>query len=112
MFTGICGSHLTEWYYHNVYSSKKKKSEPWEHLRKKRFDADTYLNCLSRQEYRDLFVAAGYSIVSETVEHSGLGKEYLRDVALRSELSGFSDEELLSNEVMVELVISPLNAAL
>ena len=63
------------------------------------------------QEYRDLFVAAGYNIVSETIEHPGLGKEYLRDVALRSELSGFSDEELLSNEVMFELVPSELNSA-
>ena len=67
------------------------------------------------QEYRDLFVAAGYNIVSETIEHPGMGKEYLRDVALRSELSelsGFSDEELLSNEVMFVLVPSPLSSAI
>lgn len=106
IFTGICGSHLTEWYHHNVYSSKPKKSEPWEHLRRKRFAADTYLNCLTRAEYRELFKDSGYNITAETVEHLGLGNEFLGNPSLRAELSDWSDEELLSNEVMFELVPS------
>jgi hypothetical protein len=106
IFTGICGSHLTEWYHHNVYSSKPKKSEPWEHLRKKRFAADTYLNRLTRAEYRELFKDSGYNIKDETVEHLGLGSKFLDNPALRAELSDWSDEELLSNEVMFELVPS------
>jgi hypothetical protein len=108
IFTGICGSHLTEWYHHNVYSSKPKRSEPWEHLRKNRFLADTYLNCLARAQYRYLFKASGYQVVAETVEHPGLGSEFLAEPDLRGELSDWSDEELLSNEVMFELV--PLTA--
>jgi hypothetical protein len=97
---------LSEWYHHNVYSSKPKRSNPWEHLRKKRFVADTYLNCLSRAEFRDLFKSCGYRIAAETVEHPGLGSEFLVDPALRSELSEWSEDELLSNEVMFELVPS------
>jgi hypothetical protein len=109
IFTGIIGSHLTEWYHHNVYSSKPKRSEPWEHLRKNRYHADTYLNCFSRADFRALFVACGYKILAETVEHPGLGSEFLADPGLRDELSEWSDDELLSNEVMFELV--PLSAS-
>jgi len=104
IFTGICGSHLTEWYHHNVYSSKAKRSEPWEHLRKNRYLADTYLNCFSRTDYRALFAAAGFKILAETVEHPGLGSEFLADPNLRNELFDWNDDELLSNEVMFELV--------
>jgi hypothetical protein len=105
IFTGICGSHLTEWYHHNVYSSKPKRSDPWEHLRKKRFRADTYLNRLSRDDYRNLFQSCGYKIVAESVKHPGLGSEFLVDPVLRNELSEWSEDELLSNEVMFELVL-------
>jgi hypothetical protein len=109
VFTGICGSHLTEWYHHKVYSTSSKASEPWEHLRKQRFVADTYLNKLSRAQYRELFMNAGFLIAAETVEKPGLGAEFLQDSALREELSEFSDEELLSNEVMFELVPSSID---
>ena len=104
IFTGICGSHLTEWYHHNVYSKKAKRSEPWEHLRKRRYVADTYLNQLTRADYRHLFEACGYVIYSETVENPGLGAEYLHEPALREELAAWSEDELLSNEVMFELI--------
>jgi hypothetical protein len=103
IFTGICGSHLTEWYHHAVYSKAPKQSEPWEHLRKKRFIADTYLNQLSRADFRSLFARAGFDILNEEVEHPGLGQEFLNDSALRQELSMYPEEELLSNEVMFEL---------
>lgn len=103
IFTGICGSHLTEWYHHAVYSKAPKQSEPWEHLRKKRFIADTYLNQLSRADFRSLFARAGFDILNEVVEHPGLGQEFLNDELLRQELSMYPEEELLSNEVMFEL---------
>jgi hypothetical protein len=110
IFTGICGSHLTEWYHHNVYARIPKRSRPWEHLLNPRFEADTYLNRLSRAQYRDLFSSSGYTIVAESVEHPGLGVEYLADTSLRRELDQWPDEELLSNEVMFELV--PLSTSL
>jgi hypothetical protein len=53
-----------------------------------------------------LFKSCGYRIAAETVEHPGLGSEFLVDPALRSELSEWSEDELLSNEVMFELVPS------
>jgi hypothetical protein len=105
IYTGICGSHLTEWYHSNVYSSKSKRSAPWEHLRSRRFTADTYLNEVTRAGYRSLFNAAGYKILSEREEYPGLGAEYLQEPELRAELSAYADEELLSNEVMFELVL-------
>ena len=104
IFTGICGSHLTEWYHHKVYSRDNKASEPWEHLRKQRFSADTYLNRLTRAQYRELFRLSGFLVSAETVEMPGLGAEFLQDPELRAELAEFSDDELLSNEVMFELV--------
>ena len=104
IFTGICGSHLTEWYPHNVYRTKPKRSQPWEHLRKNRFAADTYLNRMSRADYRDCFRSCGFDIVRETVQHPGLGSKYLESADLREELANYPDEELLSNEVMFELV--------
>jgi hypothetical protein len=104
IFTGICGSHLTEWYPHAVYSSKAKRSQPWEHLRLDRFVADTYLNKLSLAEYRTLFAECGYSIVSESVKYPGLGSIFLQDSLVRSDLADWSEEELLSNDVMFELV--------
>jgi hypothetical protein len=106
VFTGICGSHLTEWYHHAVYSKAPKQSEPWEHLRKKRFFADTYLNRLSRSDYRALFSRLGFDLVNETVESPSLGSEFLSDQSLRQELADYSDEELLSNEVMFELKVA------
>ena len=106
IFTGICGCRLAEWYHHNVYSSKLKKTESWGYLRKKRFAADACLNCQSRAECRELFEDSGDNITGEIVEHAGLGGEFLGDPALRAGLSDWSDEELFSNEVMFELVLS------
>ena len=106
IFMGITGSHLTEWYHDNVYSTAPRKSEPWEHLRKNRFQADTYLNCLSRSDYRALFERTGLNLVNETVEYPAFGAEFLLDESLRQELAAYPDEELLSNEVMFELKIN------
>jgi hypothetical protein len=106
IYTGICGSHLTEWFHHNVNSGKPKRSQAWEHLRKNRYKSDTYLNRLARADFRELFEISGYTIVNEAVQHEGLGREFLDDPLIREELSDWSDDELLSNEVMFELVPS------
>jgi hypothetical protein len=107
IYTGICGSHLTEWYHHAVYSTKHKRSQPWEHLRLNRFTADTYLNRLSLADYRKLFIECGYAITRESVKHPGLGDVFLQDPLTRSELAAWSDEELLSNDIMFEIVPVP-----
>lgn len=102
IYTGICGSHLTDWYHHAVYSDMPKRSQPWEHLRLNRYVADTFLNKLSLAQYRDLFTSCGYCIAEESVKHPGLGAAFLRDPQTRQELSAWPDEELLSNDVMFE----------
>ena len=38
------------------------------------------------------------------MENPGLGADYLHESALREELAAWSDDELLSNEVMFELI--------
>jgi hypothetical protein len=100
VYTGIIGSHLTEWYPHRL-SDGNKRSEPWEHLRQDRFIADTFLNKMTRRDYRNLFskyfdILADESIVPE------LGKEFLTD-AVRSELNQYDEYELLSNDVLFVL---------
>jgi hypothetical protein len=111
IFTGITGSHLTEWFVHRVYDDVKTKlSQPWEHLRGQRYTADTYLNKLSRAEYRLLFQEAGFEITCETELMPGLGRTFLQQPDIRKDLEHWSDDELLSNDVMFELV--PLNGML
>ena len=104
IFTGICVSHLTEWYYNNVYSQKLKRPEPREHLRKNRFVADTCLNRLSRDGFRALFKNCGFKVLAETLKYPEPCREFLTDPSLENELAEWSDDEHLSNEVMFELV--------
>ena len=102
IFTGITGNHLVEWFQHNVQSlDMERKSEPWEHLRKKRYQADTYLNQLSRAQFRELF-GKRFDILEERVQFPDLGREYLSP-AVRDELSAYDEEELFSNQVMFVL---------
>jgi hypothetical protein len=75
-------------------------------LRKRRFNANTYLNCLSRADYREIF-SRHFDILEEKVMHPNLGREWLTD-EVRAELPQWSEEELLSNRV--EFALRPLPA--
>jgi hypothetical protein len=101
IFTGITGGHLTEWYGHLVDSDAPKVSEPWEHLRKRRYTANTYLNRLSRAAYRELF-SRHFDTLEEWVIDPDLGRQWLTP-AVRAELSDWSEDELFSNRVMFTL---------
>ncbi len=101
IFTGITGSHLLEWYGHRVGDQAPRRSEPWEHLRKNRFTANTFLNGLTRADYRKIF-SAHFAIRDEVVAAPELGRAWLTP-ALRAELSAYSDEELFSNNVLFVL---------
>lgn len=101
IFTGITGGHLPEWYGHLVDSDAPKASDPWEHLRKRRFTANTYLNCLSRGAYRELF-SRHFEILEEWVIDPDLGRQLLT-LEVRAELSDWSEDELFSNRVMFTL---------
>lgn len=97
IFTGITGGHLIEWYPHKVKQEIARKSEPWEHLRKRRYTADTYLNRLPRSAYRELF-GRYFEILEEKVMEPELGRCWLTPEA-KAELADWEDEELFSNRV-------------
>ncbi len=76
----------------------------WEHLRKKRHAANTYLNGMSLAGYRALF-SRYFQILEETVAIPGLGAQFMTP-AIREELKDYADEELFSNGVI--FVLRPL----
>jgi SAM-dependent methyltransferase len=100
IFTGITGGHLLEWYAHTLQSVTKRQTEPWEHLRKKRQIADTFLNKLTRKQYREMF-ADNFEILHEKVKHPEIGREFIVE-EIRHEIR-LPDEELFSNQVMFVL---------
>jgi hypothetical protein len=105
VFPGIVGGHLAEWFPNVVADrNRRRRSEPWEHLRKRRFRPNTYVNELARADYRELF-AMHFEILEERVRHPGLGREYLTP-AVAAELSDWADEELFSNQTL--FVLRPL----
>jgi hypothetical protein len=105
VFTGITGGHLPEWYAHLVGKRMKRRSEPWEHIRKQRYSPNTYLNRLSRAAYRELF-AERFTILEETVNHVDLGREWLTP-DVRADLGAWGLDELLSNKVRFVLTPKP-----
>jgi SAM-dependent methyltransferase len=101
IYTGISGNHLPEWYPHLVNSDINRHSEPWEHLRKNRFQANTYLNRLTRSEFRALF-SEHFEILNESAILGDLGRRFL-DPTFRQELSAYDEDELFSNAVVFVL---------
>jgi len=100
VFTGITGGHLVEWY-PPVDDRRRRRSEPWEHLRKNRYVANTFLNKLTRADFRRLF-SEHFDILEEHALIPDLGREYATP-EVRAELREFSDEELFSNQVLFVL---------
>jgi len=102
IFTGIAGGHLAEWFSHTLQDrTRRRKSEPWEHLRKRRYQANTYLNQVTRAEYRSLF-ASSFRILEEQVRAPHLGREFFR-AEVQADLQGYQEEELFSNQVLFVL---------
>jgi SAM-dependent methyltransferase len=107
VFTGISGPHLPEWYPGQVAIDKPRQAEPWEHLRKKRYVANTYLNELPLSAYRSIF-SKYLHIVEERVLNPDAGRQWMTP-EIRQELAEWSDEELFSNKV--EFVLAPKTRA-
>src|SRR5713226_9372173 len=104
IFPGITGGHLTDWFTRaEVNACRKRKAEPWEHLRKRRFMPTGYLNGLTRAQYRELF-SVDFEILEERVRYPNLGRQHLTE-EVAGELSGFGEEELFSNQV--QFVLKP-----
>jgi len=102
VFTGICGGHHLEWFPHTFNQKISRRTEPWEHLRRDRFPANTYLNRLTRKDYVDLF-ARHFRILENETMNPDLGRQFLTS-EIRAELSQYGDDELFSNSVCFVLV--------
>jgi SAM-dependent methyltransferase len=102
IYTGITGGHLLEWSRRAVRDPhRRRNSEPWEHLRRRRVEANTHLNRMTRADYRRLF-ASSFVIHQELVTQPDLGRAYL-DERARAELAQWPDEELFSNQTLFVL---------
>lgn len=97
VWTGLLGGHQVEYYSYRPGDPPSPVVPPWDHLRERRFPANTHLNELSRRDYTRLFGEA-FAILEETVAEPGLGSGLLTP-ALRAELAAYDEEELLSNKV-------------
>jgi hypothetical protein len=104
VFTGISGAHLMEWF--DLNPRRVRKSEPWEHLRKRRYRGNVYLNELRRSDYRALF-SRYFQLLEEQVVDPNQGREfYTPDVA--QELKDYGEDELFSNGVL--FVMRPISS--
>lgn len=102
VFTGIVGGHLLEWSRASMARPPEtRRSEPWEHLRRRRFEPNTYLNELTRADYREIF-GASFEILEERVAQPDLGREHY-DERARAELADWPEEELFSNQTLFVL---------
>jgi SAM-dependent methyltransferase len=102
VFTGITGGHVIEWSRHAMRQPPpKRRIEPWDHLRQYRFKPNTYLNELTRAEYRELF-GVHFEIMEERVTQPDLGREYF-DARAQAELANWPEEELFSNQTLFVL---------
>ncbi len=101
IFTGITGGHLTEWYPHTLNMPMERRTEPWEHLRKQRIQANCFLNKLRPIDYRSIF-SKDFEICEERVESPNQGRNFLTP-EVRRELEEYDETELLSNRVLFVL---------
>jgi Methyltransferase domain len=105
VFTGITGGHHPEWYAYTLSGPpRRRRTDPWEHLRRDRRRPNTSLNRLSRADYRRLF-RESFEILEERVAQPDLGREWLTP-ELAAELSAYGEDELFSNRVL--FVMRPL----
>lgn len=106
VFTGITGGHLVEWSHRALRQPPaRRRSEPWEHLRERRFEPNTFLNELTRADYRTAFERR-FEIVEERVALPKLGQEHL-DERARAALADWPEEELFSNQTLFVLRSRP-----
>jgi hypothetical protein len=105
VFTGITGGHHLDWSRFSLTRpDPRRRTPPWDHLRARSATANTYLNELSRADYREV-LGGSFEIVEEIVRRPDLGREFLTGEAA-AELSDWSEEELFSNQVL--FVLRPL----
>jgi SAM-dependent methyltransferase len=95
LFASLSGGHNLEWHY--PAKNGAENVPPWDHLRDRRFLANTYLNELKLQDYR--VALAAMDVVHEELGTEG-GERYLTP-EIEQELAdkGYSREDLLTYNV-------------
>lgn len=93
VFTGLHGGHLLDWDGACVDLDAPRRSEPWEHLRRRRFTPNTYLNEMTRGEYTALFER--HLRVLEIIDRPRGPAATLLTPEIRAELSQYSEQDLL-----------------
>lgn len=107
IFTGISGGGLPEWAPFLANNDQvERKSEPWEHLRQRRYTANGCMNELPRSAYRKLF-ADYFEILEENVRYPDLGRRWLTP-EVRKDLAQWDEVELFSNNI--QFVLRPKTA--
>jgi hypothetical protein len=89
IWTALRGGHLTQ-----------RAQEPWEHLRKRRWTANTYLNKFRKDDYRELF-RRHFEIVAEVDPPTVVAR--LLTPQVREELADYSDDELINGYTLFVL---------
>ena len=79
----------------------RRRSEPWEHLRKRRYRANTTLNELTRNEYKELF-SEHFEILEIIDGPRGRQVDFLTP-DIRAELADYTDEDLLDENPLFVL---------
>lgn len=91
LFTSLSGGHHPDW-------MNTGKIPPWDHLRTNRHAVPVYLNRLREHEYVSLFKEK-FEIL-DVIDGEYLGKDLLTP-SIRTELSDYSEEELLKTHVTI-----------
>ncbi|MBC9980732.1 class I SAM-dependent methyltransferase [Bradyrhizobium campsiandrae] len=97
IFTGIAGGHDLDWYPHRVDREDRSRGPAWGHLTGENSPGDTFLNKVTRREFRDLF-SSRFDIVREERVRGDLGRQHLTDER-RQRLASYDEDELFSNKV-------------
>jgi hypothetical protein len=96
IFTGICGGHDVGWFPHQVDLSDISRGPAWGHLTGESLPADTFLNKLTKQEFRDL-LGKTFDIIFEENLLGDIGRRHLTEERNEALLE-FGEEELFSNK--------------
>jgi len=98
LFTALSGGH------HGFWSTPAKvtgpiKVPPWDQLRKRAFAVPVYLNALRRDDYLEAFRDNFELVVAQ--DEFELGANRFLTPEIRSELSNYSDQELLTRTLVI-----------
>jgi SAM-dependent methyltransferase len=110
VYTGITGGMLQEWSRWSLeHPPRSKRSDPWEHLRRRRYSPNAYVNGLTRADYRELFTPH-FELLEEKVKEPGLGREHFTP-AVAADLAEWPEEEEFSNCTMFVLRRPPVEGS-